>query len=131
MLSSIEDGKVQNYRDLQEYKIEFQDPQYGETYFRVDHGYIIFPHDFYHPLANVFLGLSDWQQRSRVLNPKHRGYHGYPPNNESEKGFIILLDARYRATKKEVEIIDVAPTVLGLLGYEKPDYMIGNCVFYI
>ncbi len=129
MLSSVEHGKVQNYRDLQEYKIEFHDPKYGETYFRVDHGYIIFPHDFYHPLANVFLGLTDWQQRSRILNPKHRGYHGYPPNNESEKGFMILLDARYRTTKKEVGIIDVAPTVLGLLGYQMPDCMKGNCVF--
>jgi hypothetical protein len=129
MLSSIEHGRVQSYEDLQEYNIKFPDSSYGEFYFRADPGYIIFPHDFYQPLANLYLGLTDWQQRSRVLNPKHRGYHGYPPNNESEKGFMILLDDRYKTTKKEVEIIDVAPTVLGLLGYEKPDYMVGDCVF--
>jgi hypothetical protein len=129
VLSSIEHGGVQSYEDLHEYNIRFADSRYGEFYFRTDPGYIIFPHDFYHPLANLYLGLTDWQQRSRVLNPKHRGYHGYLPNNESEKGFMILLDARYRTTKKEVEIIDVAPTVLGLLGYEIPDYMKGNCAF--
>jgi len=129
MLSSIEHGGVQSYEDLQEYNIKFPDSRYGEFYFRTDPGYIIFPHDFYQPLANLYLGLTDWQQRSRVLNPKHRGYHGYPPNNESEKGFMILLDDSFKATKQEVEIIDVAPTVLELLGYEKPDYMKGACVF--
>jgi hypothetical protein len=129
MLSSLEHARVQGYEDLQEYNIKFPDSRYGEFYFRTDPGYIIFPHDFYHPLANLYLGLTDWQQRSRVSNPKHRGYHGYPPNNESEKGFMILLDNHYGVTKKEVEIIDVAPTVLGLLGYEKPDYMRGDCVF--
>lgn len=129
LLLSIKHAKVQNYEDLQEYNIKFPDAKFGEIYFRTDLGYIIFPHDFYHPLANIFLGLIDWQQRSRLFNPKHRGYHGYPPNNESEKGLMILLDDCYKATKQEVEIIDVAPTVLELLGYEKPDYMKGRSVF--
>ena len=128
-LSSVQHGRVESYDDLQEYKIKFPDSRYGEYYFRADPGYIIFPNDFYHPLANLYLGLTDWQQRSRVLNPKHRGYHGYPPNNESEKGFMILLDDHYKAPAKEVDIIDVAPTVLGLLGYQKPHHMRGNCVF--
>lgn len=129
LLSSIEHGMVQNYEDLQEYGIKFQDSRYGDIYFRADLGYIFFPHDFYHPLANIFLGLIDWQQRSRLFNPKHRGYHGYPPNNESEKGLMILLDDSYKATMQDVDIIDVAPTVLGLLGYDKPEYMKGQCVF--
>ena len=129
MLSSIKHGQVQSYKDLQEYNIKFPDARFGETYFRTDPGYIIFPHDFYHPLANIFLGLTDWQQRSRIFNPKHRGYHGYPSNNESEKGLMILLDECYKAKKQEVEIIDIAPTVLELLGYDKPEFMKGECVF--
>jgi Type I phosphodiesterase / nucleotide pyrophosphatase len=129
MLSSIQNGRVQSYEDLQEYNIKFPDSRYGEFYFRTDPGYIIFPHDFYQPLANLYLGLTDWQQRSRIFNPKHRGYHGYPPNYESEKGLMMLLDDRYKMTDKEVEIIDVAPTVLGLVGYKKPDYMKGKNTF--
>ena len=42
---------------------------------------------------------------------------------------MILLDDSYKATMQDVDIIDVAPTVLGLLGYDKPEYMKGQCVF--
>jgi bisphosphoglycerate-independent phosphoglycerate mutase (AlkP superfamily) len=58
-----------------------------------------------------------------------RGSHGYFPHYESEKGFMIVLSNQYKAQPKEIDIIDVAPSILGLLGFKKPDYMTGNGVF--
>jgi len=129
LLSSIEQGRILSYKEMHDYNVKFEDKSYGEYYFILDPGYIFFPNDFYHPLANIFLGFSDWQQRSRFQSPRYRGYHGYLPNNESEKGFMMLLDHNYKAIKKEAELIDFAPTVLKLLGYEKPDFMKGQCIF--
>jgi hypothetical protein len=129
MLSSIDRGIVLSYRDMWQYNVKFDDDKYGEIYFIAIPGYIIFPHDFYHPLANIFLGLIDWQQRSRVFDPRHRGYHGYLPQCESERGFMMVLDNNYNVKNQEADIIDVAPSILGLLGYKKPDFMKGNCVF--
>lgn len=129
VLSTIENGVVLSFQDLNNYNLNFQNSDYGELFFLVDPGFIIFPHDFYHPLANLYLGMTDKHQRSRIFNPKHRGYHHYLPHNESEKGFMLLLDDSYHVAKQEAELIDFAPTVLKLLGYEKPDYMKGNCVF--
>ena len=130
MLYSIDNGTVLSYKDMHKYNVKFDDDEYGEIYFIVDPGYIIFPHDFYQPLANIFLGLTDWQQRSRIFNPKHRGVHGYLPQYDSERGFIMILDHNnYRIDKRDVDIIDVAPSILGLLGYGKANYMEGNCIF--
>ena len=130
MLSSIDNGTVLSYKDMHKYNVKFDDDEYGEIYFIVDPGYIIFPHDFYQPLANIFLGLTDWQQRSRIFNPKHRGVHGYLPQYDSERGFIMILDHNnYRIDKRDVDIIDVAPSILSLLGYGKANYMEGNCIF--
>ena len=129
LLSSIEHGTLISYKDMHKYNAKFEDLSYGEYYFIAVPGYIFFPNDYYHPLANIFLGLSDWQQRSRLTSPKYRGYHGYLPYNESEKGFMMLLDQNYKAIKKEAELIDFAPTVLKLLGYKKPDFMKGQCIF--
>lgn len=129
MLSSIDNGTLLSYKDIHKYNVKFNDDKYGEVYFIADPGYIIFPHDFYHPLANLFLGLTDRQQRSRIFNPKHRGYHGYLPLYESEKGFMMVLDNNWTVDNQDADIIDVAPTILELLGYKKPDNMRGRCVF--
>jgi predicted AlkP superfamily pyrophosphatase or phosphodiesterase len=129
MLSNIRNGTVLSYKDLHRYNVRFDHDQYGEIYFIADPGYIIFPNDFYQPLANIFLGLTDRQQRPRIWNPKLRGSHGYFPHHESEKGFMILLDNHYKADRQEIDIIDVAPSILGLLGCKKPDYMKGDVAF--
>jgi hypothetical protein len=127
MLNSLEHGTILSYIDLYKYNVKFTDDSYGEYYFIADPGYILFPHDFYHPLGNLFLGLTEELQRSRLTSPKYRGYHGYLPHNESEKGLMILLDDRYKPQAKEIEVIDIAPTILALLGYNKPDFMKGMC----
>jgi hypothetical protein len=129
MLSSVQNGTILSYKDMHRYNVCFDHDQYGEIYFVADPGYIIFPHDFYHPFANTFLGLADRQQRRRIWNPKLRGSHGYFPHLESEKGFMIILASHFRVPRPEMDIIDVAPTLLGLLGFHQPDYMKGNVVF--
>ncbi len=128
VLSSLNHGKVLSCRDMHQYNVRFNDVRHGEVYFVADPGYVLFPHDYYHPLANLFLGLTDRQQRSRLLSPRYRGYHGYLPHHESEKGFMIVLDDRYGTSRGEADIIDVAPTLLWLLGVENRDSLKGTCV---
>jgi hypothetical protein len=128
-LSNTEHGKLLYYKELYDYNVRFEDSRYGEYYFVAKPGYIFFPNDFYHPIGNIYLGLTEAQHRSRLTSPIYRGYHGYLPENESEKGFMILLNDQYKTECSEVELIDFAPTVLGLLGYRKPQYMRGRCIF--
>lgn len=129
MLSTIEHGTILSYQDMKNYNLEFTGTDYGETYFIADPGYIFFPHDFYQPLANLYLGLSDSHQGSRTFNPGHRGYHGYLPGNPSEKGFMVILDDNYTANLKNAALIDFAPSVLELLGRTRPAYMKGKTIF--
>jgi hypothetical protein len=132
MLSSLGHGTVLSYKDMHDYNIKFDDNRYGEVYFIADPGYIIFPNDFHHPLANLFLGLTDWQQRSRIFHPEHRSSHGYLPQYESEKGFMIVLDRSYKVYgEPEFDVIDVAPSILALMGYKNTEQMKGSSVFKI
>lgn len=132
LLSSIGHGTVLSYKQMHQYNVRFEDDQYGEVYFILDPGYIFFPHDFYHPLAGLILGLTDWKQRNRMFSPnKHRGNHGYLPHHESEIGFMMILDPGWQVENAEVDIIDVAPSILGMLGCKKPDSMKGKTVFKI
>ncbi len=128
-LSSIENGILLYYKDLHKYNINFEDECYGEYYFYANPSYILFPNDFHHPLGNLYIGLTDSHQRRRLLSPKFRGNHGYLPNYESEKGLMILLDDHYKIKQHEIDIVDFAPSLLGLLGLKKPDFMVGQNVF--
>ncbi len=128
-LSNNPDGVLLSYRDMHEYNIKFEDGSFGEYYFVLNPGNIFFPNDYYHPIANLYLGLTEKQQRSRFRSPLYRGYHGYMPYNECEKGFLILLDNSYKTSEKEIETIDFAPTILNLLGYNKPEPLKGKSAF--
>jgi hypothetical protein len=129
-LSGVRNGTLLRYDDLYKYNVRFENDRYGEYYFILNPGYVFFPNDYYHPLGNLYLGVTSRPQRSRLKSPVYRGYHGYLPENESEKGLLILTDDRYRADKKEIETIDFAPTVLNLLGYEQPSYLKGRSAFH-
>jgi len=128
-LSENEKGTLLHYEELHKYNIKFNDDSYGEYYFILNPGTIFFPNDFYQPLGNLYLALTENQQRSRLQNPVYRGYHGYLPYNECEKGFLMLLDNDYKADRKEIEIIDIAPTILNLLGYDQPELLKGVNAF--
>jgi len=128
-ISQIENGTILSYKDLHKFNVKFECPSYGEYYFVADPGFILFPNDFYHPIGNFVVGLQDSQQRGRLSSPVYRGYHAYLPFNDSEKGFMLLLDKRFSSEKEEIEIIDVAPTILSLLDLNIPKYMKGSCKF--
>ena len=128
-LARLPHVRTLSWRDLAAYGLRFEDDAYGELYACADPGWIFFPHDYYQPLANLFLGLSDGHQRPRLFQPRHRGNHGYLPEHPSERGFVLLANEGWRATRPEMELIDLAPTVLALLGEARPESMRGNVAF--
>lgn len=125
MLSETPNGTVLANQALKRYQIEFPDTQYGEVYFLADPGYLFFPDDFYHPLANVYFGLKDWQKRRRLGNPVQLGYHGYLPDHESETGFLMIANDAFGFTGGDMQIVDVAPTLLAMVGSGNPAAMDG------
>jgi predicted AlkP superfamily pyrophosphatase or phosphodiesterase len=129
ILHEMRHTRLLTRRDLRDLHIEFEDDAYGEVFLAADPGWIFFPHDFYHPLANLFLGLTDPDQRPRLGHPRLRGAHGYLPEHASERGFAILADQGLGVLRPEADLIDVAPTILSLLGVTPPAYMRGNIVF--
>ena len=129
-LSTNTQGMLFNRQDMSAYNINFEDDSSGEYYFVLNPGNIFFPNDFYHPIGNLFLGLTNKQSRSRLLNPAHRGYHGYLPNNDCEKGTLMLLHDAYKTDREEIETIDVAPTIVNLLGDKQPSSLKGRSAFH-
>ena len=121
--------RVLSWQDLAAYGIRFQDDAFGELYACADPGWIFYPHDYYQPLASLFLGLTDRHQRPRIFQPRHRGNHGYLPEHPSERGYVLLTEEGWRAQKDEMAIVDFAPSVLSLLGHAPPPAMQGSAVF--
>ena len=125
-LSELENVTLFTSKDLNEYNLSFVDSQYGEVFLFAEPGYIFFPHDFYQPVANLYLALSDSRQRSRLKDPRHRGTHGYLPHHESERAFMVVFGQNCEGIREEIDIIDVAPSILSLLGFPRPDSMRGS-----
>lgn len=121
--------RVLSWQHLAAFGIRFQDDAFGELYACADPGWIFYPHDYYQPLASLFLGLTDRHQRPRVLQPRHRGNHGYLPEHPSERGYVLLAEDGWQATGGEMAIVDFAPSVLGLIGHPLPPQMKGSAVF--
>lgn len=115
--------------DLGRYHLGFDDGQYGEIIAITEPGYIFFPHDFYQPLANLWLALSDSKQVARLADARQRHNHGYLPDHACERGFLAVLDERCVLRQADIELIDVAPSLLGLLGVSPPATMQGRAAF--
>jgi len=128
-LRGLSHCRLLGWRDLRAFHIAFEDDACGELYLASEPGWIFFPHDFYQPLASLFLGLTDWHQRPRLLQPRHRGNHGYLPEHPSEQGYAILAHPGYHAARPEIELIDFAPSVLRLLGRTPPPDLRGTAAF--
>ena len=107
----------------------FDDGRFGEIYAITDPGYIFFPHDFYQPLANIYMALRYKEQRPRFFNPRHRGCHGHLPNNPADEGYMILFDPRFEPAIERMALIDFAPTVLSLVGNTVAPHMQGRIAF--
>ncbi|MDQ2671183.1 MAG: alkaline phosphatase family protein, partial [Gemmatimonadota bacterium] len=114
MLRATPNGRTLEWSELARYGVAFENADYGELYFAADPGFILFPHDFYHPVANAFLGMRDPQQRPRVRNPHHRGSHGHLPGHPSERGYMVVFDDAVEVQTPAMALVDVAPTLLQL-----------------
>jgi hypothetical protein len=106
-----------------------RDSSYGEVFVYLDPGHIFFPHDFHQPLANLWLGLSDRMQRARLRDPRHRGNHGHLPHFDAERAFALLLDHRFQAARASGTVLDVAPSILAVMGCQAPATMTGRSLF--
>jgi hypothetical protein len=129
VLSRLERATLLSFQDMHRFGVPLRDASYGEVFVYLDPGYIFFPHDFHHGLANLWLGLVDPMQRSRLRDPRHKGNHGHLPHFETESSFVAILDRRFEATTQRGSILDVAPSVLGVLDYEPPPNMKGQQLF--
>ena len=111
------------------YNVPLTDDRYGELFFYLDPGYIFFPHDFHHPLARLFLGLTDSMQRSRLRDPRHKGNHGHLNYFEAERSLMLLADADFEVESSHADIFDVAPSMLSIIGIDPPTSMSGRSIF--
>lgn len=117
-----------DYQELARYRVRFPDNRYGDAYCYARPGVTFFPNDFHQPLASLIKTLSDRQQRTRFRIPWHQADHGYLSENDSEIGFMALVEDGYDAEPGEVELIDIAPTLLALLGHDPAPTMRGRNV---
>ena len=122
-------GTVVMRQEMLRYNLAFDDRSYGDAYFYARLGSTLFPNDFHHPLASVVRTVLDRQQRRRFRVPWHQGDHGYLPENDCEIGFMVLAEDGYAAVDGPVSLIDLAPTLLRLLGLSTPDSMKGHAGF--
>jgi hypothetical protein len=130
LLRGIEHAQLVSSEGMAEYGLHFEDDRYGQVYLYTDHGYTFFPHDFYHPLANLVMG---WTQRQvmgpRLRDPRHRGYHGHLPGHPAEEGLLVMTEPGWRRVTERARLIDVAPTLLALAGVPPAQTMKGRAVF--
>jgi hypothetical protein len=126
-LATLPGTVLQTRQQMHAHGIRFEEDDFGEIYVFAEAGRIFFPHDFYQPIANTFLGLIDRHQRQRLLRPVHRGNHGYLPDNACERGWLLMDDPE--CIRPSVDLIDIAPSLLSLVGVEPPDYMKGTPFF--
>jgi len=129
LLADSCDGTVMSYQELASYGVKFDDNDRGDSYFFADPGSTLWPNDFYQPLANALLACKDSGMRSRLRRPWHRGDHGHLPENACETGFMVLADDAFVAPDDQFTLVDVAPSVLRLLGRPIPQAMKGRPLF--
>lgn len=128
LIEQLPDCHLLHYREMHRYDVCFEDESFGEYYVMADPGSIFFPHDFWQPLANVYLAFFEPSQRCRLFNPTHRGNHGYLPHHPSEKGFMVVADDSVKPNRETMTVFDFAPTMLTYFGEDVPDYMSGENV---
>jgi hypothetical protein len=128
-LSSSDFGSVLRRPDMKRYMLDFKDDSYGEAYFYAHPGITFFPNDFHQFLSSAFISLLDPQQRPRLRVPWHQADHGHRSEHDCEIGFMVLAEEGYQARDDEIELIDIAPSVLQLLDRAPPATMQGREVF--
>ncbi len=129
-LATRDDGTLLTNAAMARYQLNFSDSRYGDAYFYPSPGVTFFPNDFHQPLASLIMTMTDRQQRQRFRTPWHQADHGYPSEADSERGFMLLAEDGYRAAvDDEAALIDIAPSLLTLLGETPAPTMRGRSVF--
>ena len=129
IIESLPHTQSLSWREMHRHQVCFADDAFGDRYVFADAGWIFFPHDFYHPLGNAVLGLMDRHQRQRFQNPVHRGNHGYLPHHASERGWLLIDSPGVQVNRAQAQLIDIAPSLLWLVGQTPPSYMKGELLF--
>ncbi len=128
-LSAMSNGRLVKSGEMRRFGVPLEDDTFGELFFYLDPGCIFFPHDFHHPLANFAQGLADPMQRSRLRDPRHKGNHGHLPEFDAENAFLAVFQDGVEVRAGSASILDVAPSILSLLGYDQPPSMTGRPIF--
>ncbi|MEN8374786.1 MAG: alkaline phosphatase family protein [Gemmatimonadota bacterium] len=128
-LSGVPGLNLFTWEEMARFDVRFPDASFGELYAIADNGVAFFPHDFYQPLANLYLGLTSPEQRPRRRDPRHRANHGQLPDHPSERGTVVVADGAWLPTTDVGRLIDFAPTVLSMLGRAAPDHLEGKPMF--
>ena len=129
LLQGVENTTLKDYKQMHDVGICFDDEKFGELYLFANHGHTFFPHDFYNPLANLFLGLTDRLLRPRLFNARHRGNHGHLPDHPAEEGYLVMGEQGFDVDGDDMQLTDFAPTVMSLLGETPADHMTGTPIF--
>lgn len=108
-------------------------PEWGELYAIADNDHVFFPHDFHHLLAHIHLGLTSSAMRGRLTHRNMAGYHGLMPGHPAELGYMLVADPGVQPTvgpDDMIQIVDVAPTLLSLVGQAPAEHMNGRVVMH-
>lgn len=129
MFDKINDMRSFTWQELEKFNLVFRDSRYGEVFCMSKAGYIFFPDDFVQPVADLILGLLDKKKRARLSDPKFRGTHSFLREYNSSKGFLTIFDDNCKAISSGIHMVDVAPSLLDLIGYGIPKTMSGSPMF--
>jgi len=112
LLKEFEDfGTILNDEDYSRLHIRYRHNKFGDLYFVLHEGSIIYPNFF---------------QRSAIP----LGMHGYLPEvEENIAGFIVFGTGQQEYIKKPVEMVDIFPTTLNLLNLPVPRSCEGKGIF--
>ena len=126
-LARIPGTRLLSNEQLARYHVQFRAGDgFGDAYLICEPGTAFFPHDFYHPLVNAYMARKTPEQASRRRSPVHRGAHGYLPGQPSDTGWLAALDSSLEPLTDKGQLVDVAPTILSILGVSPAAAMHGR-----
>ena len=115
--------------ELHAYGIRMDPARFGELYLAAEDSHLFFPNDFYNPIANLYMAITEPTMRRRFRHRKHRGIHSRLPHHASEQGYLLSTDPSLKAIRERAEMVDIAPTLLNLIHEAIPPHMTGQPVF--
>lgn len=110
MLSNFGEGRILGNQDYEKLHIRYKHNKFGDLFFVLEGGSIIFPNFF---------------QRGQI--PK--GMHGYLPEEKRNWSRLIISGVnKNREINKPIEMVDLFPTILDLIGVSIPSRCKGRSI---